>query len=234
VIFFLLGIAVLAVGIYSRVENDTWKDLVDMNVLEVAADLLIAAGVIVALIGFLGCFGAWKKVKVLLIIYSILVILIFILEVAAGGYAYSNKKEVQDALEEHIRTGINTNYGKTDTASEGVSKAVDWFQRKVKCCGAVGARDWENSYWYKNIGVSKNKVVPESCCESEKEGCNVGITYSSKNIYSEGCVDAGVKFAKDNLWLVGGVGVGIGVVELLSIIFAIGLCSSFKKDETTA
>lgn len=64
------------------------------------------------------------------------------------------------------------------------------------------------------------------------KNCNVDTASNNKTtIYTDGCVEAGKKFAKDNLWLIGGVGVGIAVVELLGIGFALCLCVSFRKDE---
>ena len=83
-LIWILGIVVLGVGIWSHGEAGTWKSLIDLDSVGQAANLLIAAGVIVALLGFLGCWGAIKKVRPLLIVYSVIVILVFILEIAAG------------------------------------------------------------------------------------------------------------------------------------------------------
>ena len=68
----MLGLAVLGVGIYSRVENDTWRDLIDSDTFLDASNLLVAAGVIVAILGFFGCLGALKKLKLLLCIVSLI------------------------------------------------------------------------------------------------------------------------------------------------------------------
>jgi len=233
IIFWILGIVLLAIGIYSRVETDGWQKLTDLNIFFNAANLLIAAGVIVMIIGFLGCCGAWKKWKPLLMVYSALVILIFILEIAGGGYAYNNSDKVQTELTKALKTGVNADFGETSVAAKALTKAMNYFQKKVKCCGATNSTDWLTSKWYTKMNVTTNPpIVPESCCRTVKTGCNVGLnSYDSTKIYSEGCVDKGKQYVKDNLWLIGGVGVGIGVVQLLSLIFAIGLICSFKNEE---
>lgn len=166
-IFWLLGIAVLAIGIYSRVENDTWQDLIDMNTIYETANLLIAAGVIVAVIGFLGCCGAIKKWQWMLIVYSILVLLIFVLEIVAGAYAYSKRDKVQTKLTSGLRDGIQINYDEKGTASVGLTKAIDWFQENVKCCGADGPDDWKKSKWYKKMSTNATADVPSSCCKKK-------------------------------------------------------------------
>jgi len=229
-IFFVLGIATLGVGIYSRVENDSWSELIDSSSLFSAANLLIAGGVIVAIIGFLGCCGAIKEVRILLIIYSVVVILIFILEIAGGAYAYTKRDEVEKKLTEGLQKGVTTEYGKDDTASKGMTKAIDWFQENVKCCGIKNANEWQTSAWAApNITEIK---TPDSCCNDISAGCGRDLSqYSSSSIYQEGCVEAGKKFVKDNLYLVGGVGVGIAVVQLLSIVFAVCLICAFRDAE---
>eukprot|EP00493_Phyllostaurus_siculus_P004735 UN04756 len=102
-IFWILGLVVLGVGIYSRVENDSWSKLLDSKTFLSAANLLIAAGALVALIGFFGCLGAFKKLKCVLGIYCGLVLLIFILEIAGGAYAYSNSDVVERQLTTKVK-----------------------------------------------------------------------------------------------------------------------------------
>jgi len=229
-IFFVLGIAVLGVGIYSRVENDSWKDLIDASTLMQAANLLIAAGTIVAILGFLGCCGACKRWNWMLIGYAIFVILIFILEIAGGIYAYTKRDTLQASLEKHLKTGVNDNYGQSDTASVAMTKAIDYFQQKVKCCGITAPGDWGKSKW--NAGKT-TKHVPDSCCKTKADKCGEVSAYNNANIYQEGCVAQGKNFVKDNLWLIGGVGVGIAVVELLGVVFSLCLCKAYRKDEGT-
>jgi len=233
-IFFVLGIATLGVGIYSRVENDSWSELIDTSSMFSAANLLIAGGVIVAIIGFLGCCGAIKEVRILLIIYSVVVILIFILEIAGGAYAYTKRDEVEEKLTEGLKKAVTKEYGKEDdTAAEGMTKAVDWFQENVKCCGIDNPNEWQTSAWATlNGGTITEVKAPDSCCTDISKGCGKDISqYSSSAIHQKGCVAAGKTFVKDNLYLVGGVGVGIAVVQLLSIVFAVCLICAFRDAE---
>lgn len=231
-IFWILGLVVLAIGIYSRVENDTWKDLINTNSMFQAANLLIAAGIFVSVIGFLGCFGAIKKNQWCLFGYTVLVVVIFILEVAGGAYAYSNRKQVQEKLTKGVQGGVLVTYGRNDTVSIGISHAVDWFQQNVKCCGAAGPTDWVQSYWHSNVSADGIQV-PKSCCVKPSGDCNVGISADSNStaIFNRGCVQVGKEFAKKNLWMVGGAGVGIAVIEVLGVVFALLLCRAYQMDE---
>jgi len=231
-VFFCLGIAVLGVGVFSRVENDNWKELLDSTSMFEAANILIAAGIIVAVIGFFGCCGAYKQNSCMLVVYAVFVVVIFILEIAAGIYAYTKRETIEESLTNKLTKGVSKNYGGEDIASKAVTHAIDWFQRNVKCCGASGPKDWNQSSWYKEMNATQD-VVPKTCCKTQTQGCNIGESSNGKNstIYTSGCVSEGKNFASKNLYLLGGVGVGIAVVQLLGILFSLMLRKSFLNLE---
>lgn len=231
-IFWLLGIAVLAVGIWSRVDTGTWETLLEDSTILNAANMMIAAGVIVAVIGFLGCCGAIKKSQCMLVAYAVLIFLIFILEIVAGIYTYTKKETVQNNLSQHIEKAVNNSYGQTGKSNEAMTKSIDWFQTNVKCCGTKGPGDWKKTAWYRN-SKDPSKEVPESCCvDKSVPNCNRGTAVALGNkIYRTGCVEAGKQFAKDHLWKIGGAAIGIGVIQLFGIVFAICLCKAIGDEE---
>ena len=58
----------LGIGIWSRVESKDWDSLLgDDGTIVNAANILIAAGAFVMIIGFLGCCGAIRENRFLLI-----------------------------------------------------------------------------------------------------------------------------------------------------------------------
>lgn len=231
-LFWVLGIVVLGVGIYSRIKAANYDTLLGEGGVASAANILIASGVFVSLIGFVGCCGAMKENKVMLIIYFILVLLIFILEIAAGALAYTKKDLMEKHLAKNLQELVATNYGKKnpDAAQKALDVALDWFQTQVKCCGSLGFEDWMKSTWHKNITGAGTPIAPKSCCIKEVDGCNT----NKATIYQTGCIEAGKKFVKDHMWQVGGVGVGIAIIQLLVMIAAILLCRAIGKEGNLA
>lgn len=225
-IVWVCGIAVLGVGIYSRVKAGEWQDLVnDASVVD-AANILIASGAIVMVIGFIGCFGAIKQLRLLLVIYIISLLLIFILEIASGIYAYTKRDDVIASLKKGFQDTTTNSYGvdtSNNKANEGLTKSVDWFQKNVECCGSTGPSSWNNTKWYN--AQKKNgtfALVPASCCKSS--ACNIGNDgqFSSlTNIWTKGCVEQGDQFLKDHMVEIGGVGVGIAFIQIVGIVCAI-------------
>jgi hypothetical protein len=232
-LFWVLGIVVLGVGIYSRIKGGNYDTILGEGGFASAANILIASGVFVSLIGFVGCCGALKESKVMLIIYFILVLLIFILEIAAGALAYTKKDLMEKHLKDNLSKFVHTNYGakNPDESQKAVDVAVDWFQEKVKCCGATGPKEWMDSAWRKTgTGSTNTTLAPDSCCILKAKNCAVALI----NVWPKGCVDQGKQFVKDHMWQVGGVGVGIAVIQLLVMIAAIALCRNISKEGNLA
>ena len=64
------GIAVMAVGIFARVSASDYSALMDEGGFKSAANILIAAGALVMIIGAIGCCGVMKEKKWLLLLVS--------------------------------------------------------------------------------------------------------------------------------------------------------------------
>ena len=63
--------------------------------------------------------------------YAILLILIFILEIAAGIYAYTKKDTVLDKFKTEIKEAVKNSYGESSKSDVALKEGVDWFQENV-------------------------------------------------------------------------------------------------------
>ncbi|KAM7447888.1 hypothetical protein ABFA07_003947 [Porites harrisoni] len=139
-VFWAAGIAVMAVGIFARVSASNYSALMDEGGFKTAANILIAAGALVMIIGAIGCCGVVKEKKWLLLLYSFLVLMIFILEIASGIMAYVQRDKVIDKIEHAVNTTITEYYGQAD--KNKFTEAVDRAQQELKCCGVASPSDW--------------------------------------------------------------------------------------------
>jgi len=69
-------------------------------------------------------------------------------------------------LRKDFNSAIKTKYNTTEDSA--ITKTIDNFQEKFKCCGFDSWRDWEKSDFYTN-----NRFVPKSCCKPDAQGCPV-------------------------------------------------------------
>jgi len=187
---------------------------------------VLIAGLLILLLGFLGCCGALKENSCMLKTYASIVLVLFIAEVVLGILilVYTDQAEM------YIKDGMThqfNQYGNNDTK---LTTSLDLVQHDLECCGVNGYMDWKN-YTY---GINNNNNVAMGCCKEESSGCNLGMADKSeeeamKTIYTEGCYSA----VKSDLK---GVTIGLGIatvilalVQLLSISCACGLAKNSKR-----
>ena len=96
----------------------------------------------------------------------------------------------------------------------GSNKKIPISLFQLKCCGAQEYLDWENTTF-----ASESKSVPDSCCLSDVEGCGKGILSMAadqvpKIIHPNGCLSELKEVIEGNVAALGGVGVGIAVIQV--------------------
>lgn len=104
-VFFVAGIIVLAMGIYVNLQLDDFASILPSFSFLSAGNLLIACGVIVMIVGFLGCCGAVKENACMLLIFFFLLLLILILEIVAGALAFTYRSQVEGFVVMDLQKG---------------------------------------------------------------------------------------------------------------------------------
>lgn len=91
----MTGLVLMAVGRVVLVEYRNYYSHVDSKFVTVPV-FIIAAGSLIAVIGFIGCYGVWKENYCMISTFTILLSIVFILEIAAGfvGIVYKNKVSI--------------------------------------------------------------------------------------------------------------------------------------------
>ncbi|XP_066995685.2 CD63 antigen [Anabrus simplex] len=219
-IFLITGIAVLTVGSVVQSHYTKYYDILDERFFSVPA-LLIATGIIILTISFFGCCGAVKEIHWMIITFSVLLILIFILELAAGIAGYI----LEDVTVEVVANGLNTSmnkYNKDFTTRE----MWEVVQKEFSCCGIYNSTDWKK--------VNGSGGLPYTCCTFKNTDFgNFTCMDGSDNVHKTGCLEAIGDFIVQNAVALGGVGIGIAFVQFLGIILACCLAHSIRKHYET-
>jgi hypothetical protein len=122
VLFFLIGAALLALGIYVMVDPrfQKVKEILLINAnpsleknisyIEILAIVLIVLGSILLIVGFLGCCGAMKQVKLFLTCYAIIIAVIIIVEVAFTIYFVVFQAKFKDQFVPKLQDYVRKTY----------------------------------------------------------------------------------------------------------------------------
>ncbi|XP_069575309.1 tetraspanin-8-like [Brachyistius frenatus] len=208
-LFWVSGCIILGVSIYLKVSKDGNK-LTNESLPGV--DLMIAIGVIIMVLGFLGCCGAIRENRCMLLLFFISLFLIFILLVAAGILGAVSESTVNDWVKERMEKFLPLS-----EQPQQVKDDLENLQRELKCCGLVkGASDWEG-------------VAPASCrCNTT----DTAVCPTPNSSFTTTCTTQIVKVMEQNMTVVIGIAFAIAILLIFGMVFAMILyCQVGRKDD---
>ncbi|XP_064602646.1 CD9 antigen-like isoform X2 [Liolophura sinensis] len=237
-IFWISGSAVLSVGIWIRVDPQIeyyfgkFGDLdIPIDYLYTSAYVLMGVGAFVFLVGFCGCCGAVRESARFLGVYILCLVLIVAAEIGVAIYIIVKKGEIESHLLEKLQSGVK-NYNASGDA------AMDFFQIKFSCCGADNFTEYYYTSWFSEVGQRNNLYTAGSCCVVDDidkvhprpvdlEGCmrEARVRDSQPQyMYQDGCHGKIVNWVESSSIILIAVGLGVALVEVAGIIFAVCLC----------
>nr|XP_054761699.1 tetraspanin-18-like [Lytechinus pictus] len=255
VLFFLVGIALLAVGIWVIVQpyQIAILEILDNPLIQNSAYLIIAIGSFIIVVSALGCCGACMNSKCMLVIYFIIILIIFIAQLVGCALVLAYRSKVDDFVTNSLSSTMDLYEG--EAANDTTSTAWNAIQILLECCGTDGYEDWADSTWVNDTdptiaidGTSYDQTYPATCCVFVDKYTIISGGYwptavnisscmgiqgplSNDTLNTGGCYNAFQDFVTNQIAYVGGVGLGLLIFELLSMAFAIILCRGISKGE---
>nr|BAL70289.1 tetraspanin [Meteorus pulchricornis] len=219
-LFVITGIILISIGVTIRAAYDDYQHLLDEKFFSVPT-LLVTVGSIIFFIAFFGCCGAVRENYCMIITFTTLLVLIFILELSAGIAGYVLRNDAYAVIESKMKS---TMAGYNDTKT--YAKTWDELQTKLECCGIRNGSDWAT--------LSDIHQVPTSCCKREFGDYNSSSCQETPhNWYPNGCLDALTRFIKAHAVQLGGAGIGLAFIQAVGIWFAIYLARAVKLSYET-
>ncbi|XP_074554525.1 F-box only protein 15-like isoform X2 [Halichoeres trimaculatus] len=204
------GCIILGVFIYLKVNKDG-NAITNESIPGI--DLMIAIGVIVMVLGFLGCCGAIRENRCMLLLFFISLLIIFILLLAAGILGAVGTDKVKDWVKERLQK-----LTPLSDQPQSVRDDLEKLQRELQCCGLVnGPSDWD--------------TVPSSCrCNATlATGCTPGAIHQTL------CTTEIVELMEKNMEIVVGIAFAIAVLLIFGMAFSMVLyCQIGKKEGATS
>ncbi|XP_076585253.1 tetraspanin-1-like [Chaetodon auriga] len=224
---FLAGAAILGVGVWVRVDSSSVLDLLDQDAdedsngleqLYTVSYVLIAIGAVLLIIGFLGCCGAVRESKCMLMTFFSIVLIIFLIEVAGAVVLFVFKDlagELLQDVRQKIRDNIEKRYG--DEEDDSLTTGWNSTMERLQCCGINNYTDFIRSPFYLQEGV-----FPTQCCNgtNSEDSCSLQGAQESDVV---GCFDKLVQLIKDNAVIIAGVALGIAALEIAAMVVSMVL-----------
>ncbi|XP_005986979.1 tetraspanin-18 [Latimeria chalumnae] len=221
---FLGGACLLGVGIWVMVDPTGFREIVAANpLLFTGAYIVLAMGALLFLLGFLGCCGAIRENKCLLLFFFIFILIIFLAELSTAILAFVFREHL---TREFFTKELKRHYQGND--SDVFSATWNSIMITFTCCGVNGAKDFEDSLHFRQKYPSS--VVPEACCRRELNSRNGTILsrdeclLGERQYYnSQGCYTEILNSFEAYVYLAGALAIGVLAIELFAMIFAMCL-----------
>ncbi|KAG9277290.1 tetraspanin-1 [Astyanax mexicanus] len=219
------GLALAAVGIWLNAEGDSYVHILGIFSLDVVRFVnvgffFIAIGGVMALLGFLGCWGAKKESKCLLIMFSSIILVIFISEVTTGAVMLTYSSLLESILKEWSTPVLKGQYGKDKV----LTNMWNTTMTELHCCGFTNYTDFNDSYYYEE----NDGLYPPTCCTITEFLCDMNGALNSK---IQGCYRQLILGIKKKIYIVTGVAAGVCGVELAAMALSLYLYCSLDKQE---
>lgn len=124
------GLVAFSIGVWVLSDKSYMERLLGSNLYVASAAILIATGVIVQIISFVGILGAYREIKCLLIIFFIILLIIFVTMMVGGILGYIFRSEVDERMHTQMVDSV-----KLYREDDKVTDAWDSVQKNVS--GAV-------------------------------------------------------------------------------------------------
>ncbi|XP_069800457.1 leukocyte surface antigen CD53 [Dendropsophus ebraccatus] len=196
-LFWAAGCAIIAIGIYfvvQKVDGSLFPSSPSITI----GNVLILFGCIIMVFGFLGCMGAIKENKCLLLTFFILLLLILLIEVSLAIVLFVYEKKIDPYVTEQLSVSFENYKESKDNGS-----LWDNIQEGFKCCGINGSSDWGDA-------------LPDSCC-NDRKNCK------KETAFEKGCAEVFRSWFENNFLYVGITTICISVIEVLGMSFSLTL-----------
>jgi len=217
-ILVITGVILLSVGLTVQGAFHGYSDILDGGFYSIPS-FLIAIGAIIFFIAFFGCCGAIKENYWMTLIFSILLVLVFILELSAGISGYVLRNQTINLVDDALTTSMK----QYQNGSAEIQMIWDEIQLDFQCCGVRGPDDWLTV-------LNETESLPTSCCKRQTGSIgSFACTITNTNIlFDKGCLDVFGNFVKDHAVTLGTAAMVLAFVQFVGIFFACFLTKQIR------
>uniref|UniRef100_A0A3Q2YZ88 Tetraspanin n=1 Tax=Hippocampus comes TaxID=109280 RepID=A0A3Q2YZ88_HIPCM len=207
--FIMGGLTLLAMGIWANVDGLSYLQILGpfssqgMHHVNVGY-FCIAIGALLVLLALLGCCGANKENKCLLLTFFSMIFIIFIAELAVAVVALSYSSFAEGILKAWASPALQKHYGNNAV----VTKLWNTTMTQMNCCGFTSSADFVDSNFAKKNGGN----LPPWCCRTNTFPCS---PEEAKKSFVQGCFQQILESLKEHANIVGAVAAGIATLEVI-------------------
>ncbi|MGH0149430.1 UNVERIFIED_CONTAM: hypothetical protein FKN15_033418 [Acipenser sinensis] len=240
-LFWVISMVMISIGVYARVMKHAEAAMACLAV--DPAVMLMIIGVLMFLITFCGCIGSVRE-NICLLQTLAAGVLGFVFSDKARGKVSEIINNAIIHYRDDLDLQNLIDYGQQEArgkVSEIINNAIihyrddldlqnliDYGQQEFSCCGGISYKDWSQNMYFNCTPDNPSRErcsVPYSCClHPEDEAvintmCGQGmqdLDYLKAGVFinTNGCIDKLVNWIHGNLFLLGGIALGLAIPQI--------------------
>ncbi|GIY08306.1 tetraspanin-4 [Caerostris darwini] len=206
-VIWVMGGAILGLGIWIRSDSDFWEYHRGLDIPQYyqACYVVITLGVIILIIGFFGCCGAALDSPCMLFTYFVILLIIVLLELSSAGLVW--KHADGDRFQQFLTDSIKDAIDKSQHEDMDALRFTELLQLHLECCGGYDFHDYHLD------------DIPQSCSSDR-----------TNNVYIHGCGENIRRYLEQKAGAIGGVALGLVLIQILCLIFTGCLFCILRED----
>ncbi|XP_045892030.1 tetraspanin 36 [Micropterus dolomieu] len=208
-VFALAGGALAYVGAYVIKSYDNFENFIQDKYTLIPAAIILGVSALMFIIFLVGCCATLGESKVGLSFFFLIIMVIFAAEVAALVFSFIYQGKISGDLERSMND-VFTKYDGQDTET----KAVDYLQKQLQCCGVRNYTSWSNTTWFS----THNNTVPLSCCKNSTSTQCTGRLDQPDLLNIEGCESKLNRLLQDVLGYAMLVILGFAIIKFFGML----------------
>ncbi|XP_022605179.1 tetraspanin-33 [Seriola dumerili] len=234
-LFWIISLVMVLIGVYARMMKHAEAALACLAV--DPAVMLLVVGVLMFVLTFCGCVGSLRENICLLQTFCISLTVIFLLQLTAGILGFIFSDTARGKVTEMINNAIVHYRDDID-----LQNLIDFGQMEFDCCGGVTYTDWSQNMYFncsKENPSRERCSVPFSCCIISKDKVVINTMCgqdmqdfeyvdAGNHIHTNGCIDKLVNWIHSNMFLLGGIALGLAIPQLVGIVLSQILINQIK------
>ncbi|KAH8370692.1 hypothetical protein KR093_004694 [Drosophila rubida] len=205
ILFVICGILLIIFGSLMVSEIKNFSNIDETFTANSVAIIILVLGCLIFLVSFIGCCSAIRENSCGLTTYSIVMLGLFLCQIALIIYVWINHVQIQTSLDTMVK--------KIWDQRNSDKLLMDTLQKSLKCCGLNGFSDYGGNY-------------PPSCCDNPQNGSCSFLAVAPR----PGCRSAVESLWNTNINIIKYAGLGVLAVELVAFIFACCLANQTRND----
>jgi len=220
---------------------------------EGVAIFMIVLGSLLFLFGGIGCHGAYRMHKRMIMNYWILLIVGVLTEIALIIYAAVFPPTMNAYVQDQLMMSLHNDFEPVTISGSSVTYSTNYtagaweaLQSQTECCGVYNYTDYSNFIWSTVSEYPQPHLLPPTCCKSDRtDGQNVSSTNQFLNLdkclnttlptpgyyYQQGCWEVAINMVWQFDYIAIGISGALMLTQLIGIMLTVNTWHRIVREE---